>query len=148
MEEKKKRMPVYVGKNVYVFITDSTSGDMGAFVAQEVTIEPKQAVEGLDALGSDTIEEWAAGLKTYEGTIREPLEVGDDGETQLARMSALQEDLTEYGMQLKFNHGSGDISISFTGVIFPDVSVSAPKNKPAIVTTRFRAKTAAIDMPE
>ncbi len=75
-------MPVYVGKNVYVFITADTSGDMGAFVAQEVTIEPKQAVEGLDALGSDTIEEWAAGLKTYEGTIREPLKVGDDGETQ------------------------------------------------------------------
>jgi hypothetical protein len=146
MEEKKK-MPVYVGKNVYVFISESTSGDMGAFVAQEVTIEPKQAVEGLDALGSDTIEEWAAGLKTYEGTIREPLEVGDDGETQLARMSALQEDLTEYEMQLKFNNTSGDISISFTGVIFPDVSVSAPKNKPAIVTTRFKAKTAAIDEP-
>ncbi len=72
MEEKKK-MPVYVGKNVAVYITEDSSGDMGAFVAQEVTIEPKQAVEGLDALGSDTIEEWAAGLKTYEGTIKEPL---------------------------------------------------------------------------
>jgi hypothetical protein len=141
-------MPVYVGKNVYVFITEETSGDMGAFVAQEVTIEPKQAVEGLDALGSDTIEEWAAGLKTYEGTLREPLTVGDDGETQLARMSALQEDLTEYNMQLKFSNPSGDISISFTGVIFPDVSVSSPKNKPAIVTTRFKAKTAAIDESE
>jgi hypothetical protein len=119
---------------------------MGAFVAQEVTIEPKQSVEGLDALGSDTIEEWAAGLKTYEGTIREPLEVGDDGETQLSRMSALQEDLTEYDMQLKFNNPSGDISISFTGVIFPDVSISNPKNKPSIITTRFKAKTAAVDI--
>ncbi len=60
-------------------------------------------------------------------------------------MSALQEDLVEYEMQLKFSNPSGDISISFTGVIFPDVSVSSPKNKPAMVTTRFRAKTAAVD---
>jgi hypothetical protein len=147
MEEKKK-MTVYVGKNVAVYITESTSGDMGAFVAQEITLEPKQAVEGLDALGSDTIEEWAAGLKTYEGTIKEPLMDGEDGETQFTRMSALQEDLIEYEMQLKFSNPSGDISISFTGVIFADVSISSPKNKPAMLTTRFRAKTAAIDEPE
>ena len=138
-------MTVYVGKNVAVYITEDTSGDMGAFVAQEVTIEPKQAVEGLDALGSDTIEEWAPGLKTYEGTIKEPLMTGDDGESQFERMSALQEDLVEYEMQLKLLDPSGDISISFTGVIFADVSISSPKNKPAMVTTRFRAKTAAID---
>ena len=138
-------MPVYVGKNVYVFITDETSGDMGAFVAQEVSLEPRQDVQGIDALGSDTIQEWAAGLKTFGGQIREPLKVGDDGEAILERMAALSEDITEYDMQLKFSHSSGDISLTLTGAIFDQPTISSPKNGPVMVTTRYRAKTCEID---
>ncbi len=55
-------MSVYVGKNVQVSITKTLEGDMGAFIAQEVTLEPKQAIEAIDALNSDAVEAWAAGL--------------------------------------------------------------------------------------
>ena len=137
-------MTVYVGKNVSVVITKTTSGDMGAFVAQEVTFEPKQAVEGLDALGSDTIQEWAPLLKTFEGSLKEPLLVGDNGETQMDRLAAFQASLEEYTVELKFEHVSGDIAITLTGTVFSEPSISSPKNAPAFVTTRFKAKSASV----
>jgi predicted RecA/RadA family phage recombinase len=67
-------MSVYVGKNVSVTITKTQEGDMGAFIAQEVTFEPRIDVEAVDALGSDTVQYWASGLKSYQGTLREMLQ--------------------------------------------------------------------------
>jgi len=49
-------MSVYVGKNVQVLITYSQEGDQGSYLAQEVTFEPKQEYEGIDALNSDAIQ--------------------------------------------------------------------------------------------
>ena len=138
-------MSVYVGKQVAVKITKTTPGDKGSFIAQEVTLEPKQAVEGVDQLGADTVQAWAAGLKTYEGTIKEGFKVGVDGKTQLERSAPFQSTFEEYTMTLEWDGGSGSkITVTLTGAIFPEPSIASPKNAPAFVTTRFRAKSASI----
>jgi len=138
-------MSVYVGKNVAVKITKTTPGDKGSFIAQEVAFDPKQDIEGVDTLGADTVQEWAPGLKTYEGSIKEGFKVGSDGKTQLERSAPFQSTFEEYTMTLEWDDGAGSkITISLTGVIFPDMSIAAPKNKPQYITTRFRAKTATV----
>jgi len=141
-------MSVYVGKNVQVVITKTTEGDMGSFIAQEVTLEPKQAIEGIDALNSDEIQAWAAGLKTYEGTIKEAFKVGSDGKTMLDRTAPFQSTLEEYTMKLIWDDGQtgNKITITLTGVIFPEPSIASPKNAPAMITTRFRAKSASVSI--
>jgi len=141
-------MSVYVGKNVQVIITKTTEGDMGSFIAQEVTFEPKQAIEGVDALNSDEIQAWAPGLKTYEGTIREAFKVGSDGKTMLDRAAPFQSSLEEYTMKLIWDDGQtgNKITVTLTGVIFPEPSVASPKNAPAYITTRFRAKSASVSI--
>jgi len=138
-------MSVYVGKNVAVKITKTNPGDMGSFIAQEVTFEPKQAIEGIDTLGADTIQYWAPLLKTFEGTIKEGFKVGSDGKKQLDRSAPFQTTFEEYTMTLEYDGGSGSkITVTLTGVIFPEPSVASPKNAPAYITTRFRAKTASV----
>ena len=140
-------MSVYVGKNVQVVITKTSEGDMGSFIAQEVTLEPKQAIEGIDALNSDEVQAWAPGLKTYEGTIKEAFKVGSDGQTMLNRAAPFQDSLEEYTMKLVFDGGAGNkITITLTGVIFPEPSIASPKNEPAYITTRFRAKSASVSI--
>jgi len=141
-------MTVYVGKNVQVIITKTTEGDMGSFKAQEVTFEPKQAIEAIDALGSDEVQAWAPGLKTYEGTIREAFKVGSDGKTMLDRAAPFQDSLEEYTMKLVWDDGQTGhkITVTLTGVIFPEPSIASPKNAPAYITTRFRAKSASISI--
>jgi len=141
-------MSVYVGKNVQVIITKTTEGDMGSFIAQEVTFEPKQAIEAIDALNSDEIQAWAPGLKTYEGTIREAFKVGSDGKTMLDRAAPFQDSLEEYTMKLVWDDGQTGhkITVTLTGVIFPEPSIASPKNAPAYITTRFRAKSASISI--
>ena len=140
-------MSVYVGKNVQVIITKTTEGDMGSFIAQEVTLEPRQEIEGIDALSSDEVQAWAPGLKTYEGTIREAFKVGSDGQTRLNRAAPFQASLEEYTMKLIFDGGTGNkIPITLTGVILPEPSIASPKNEPAYITTRFRAKSASISI--
>ena len=141
-------MSVYVGKNVQVIITKTTEGDMGSFIAQEVTFEPKQAIEAIDALGSDEVQAWAPGLKTYEGTIREAFKVGSDGKTMLDRAAPFQDSLEEYMMKLIWDDGQTGhkITVTLTGVIFPEPSIASPKNAPAYITTRFRAKSASISI--
>jgi hypothetical protein len=112
-------MTVYAGKQVEVVITKTTEGDKGAFIAQEVTLEPRHAIEGIDALNSDEIEAWADGLITYE--------------------------FEEYTMKLIWDGGSGaKITITLTGTVFPEPSIASPKNAPSFITTRFRAKSASI----
>jgi len=138
-------MSVYVGKQVQVSITKTTEGDKGAFIAQEVTFEPKQNIEGVDDLGHDEVQAWAPGLKTYEGTIREAFKVGADGKIQLERCQPFQTTLEEYTMKLIWDGGSGSkITVTLTGVIFPEPSIASPKNAPAYITTRFRAKSASV----
>ena len=141
-------MTVYVGKNVQVIITKTTEGDMGSFIAQEVTFEPKQAIEAIDALGSDEVQAWAPGLKTYEGTIREAFKVGADGKKILDRTAPFQDSLKEYTMKLVWDDGQTGhkITVTLTGVIFPEPSIASPKNAPAYITTRFRAKSATVSI--
>ena len=45
--------------------------DKEPYVAQELTLEPKQRIEGIDGLGSDTIQIWAPLLKEIDGNIKE-----------------------------------------------------------------------------
>jgi len=138
-------MSVYVGKQVQVSITKTVEGDMGSFMAQEVTFEPKQSIEGVDTLNSNEVQAWAPGLKTYEGTIKEAFKVGADGKKQLERTPPFQSSLEEYTMKLIWDGGTGNkITVTLTGVIFPEPSVASPKNAPAFVTTRFKAKSASI----
>jgi hypothetical protein len=143
--EEKIEMSVYVGKQVAVKITKTTPGDKGSFIAQEVTFEPKQKIEGIDTLGYDTIQIWAPLLKEFGGTIKEGFKVGADGKIQLERSAPLQSTFEEYTMTLEYDGGTGSkITVSLTGVIFPEPSVASPKNAPAYITTRFRAKTASV----
>ena len=138
-------MSVYVGKQVSVSITKTVEGDKGSFLAQEVTLEPKQEIEGIDTLGYDVIQAWGPGLKTYEGSIKEAFKVGADGKTQLERTQPFQTTFEEYTMKLIWDGGTGSkITVTLTGVIFPEPSVASPKNKPAFITTKFRAKSATI----
>jgi len=138
-------MSVYVGKQVQVSITKTVEGDMGSFIAQEVSFEPKQDIDAIDALGSDTVQAWGAGLKTFQGTIKEAFKVGADGKKQLDRTPAFQTSPDEYTMKLIWDGGTNNkITVTLTGVIFPEPSVASPKNAPAFITTRFRAKTASV----
>jgi len=140
-------MSVYVGKNVNVTITKTQEGDMGAYIAQEVTFEPRIDVEAVDALGSDTVQYWAGGLKTYQGTLREMFKVGPDGKKQLERMPALQSGFEEYTVKLVWDGGTGSkITVELTGCIFPEVTVNARKNEPSTITARFRAKSATVSI--
>jgi len=143
--EERKEVPIYVGKNVAVKITKTNPGDKGMFIAQEVAFNPKQDVKGIDTLGADTVQEWAPGLKTYEGSIKEGFKVGSDGKTQLERSAPFQSTFEEYTMTLEYDGGSGSkITISLTGVIFPEPSIASPKNEPAYITTKFKTKTASV----
>jgi len=66
-----------------VFCTYRYNGQ--PYVAQEITIEPRQTVEGIDGLGSDTIQLWAPILKDVSGSIKELLKPGSAD--QLKRVS-------------------------------------------------------------
>jgi len=50
-------------------------------------------------------------------------------------------------MKLIFDGGAGNkITVTLTGVIFTETSISQPKNEPAYITTRFRAKSASVSI--
>jgi len=139
-------MSVYVGKNVSVVITFSVEGDQGSYLAQEVTFEPKQEYEGIDALNSDVIQAWARGLKTYEGTIKEAFKIGANGQVQVERNPALKEPIA-LKMKLIWDGGAGSkITVTLYSVVFPEISISSPKNAPSYITSRFRAISAAVTM--
>ena len=57
--------------------------DYTPYIAQELTVEPKQRIEGLDGLGSDTVQIWVPLLKEINGAIKEVFKPGD--QTQIAR---------------------------------------------------------------
>ena len=50
--------------------------DLEPYVAQELTLEPKQHIEGIDGLGSDTVQIWAPLLKEINGSIKETFKPG------------------------------------------------------------------------
>ena len=50
--------------------------DLEPYVAQELTLEPKRRIEGIDGLGSDTIQVWAPLLKEIDGSIKEVFKPG------------------------------------------------------------------------
>ena len=62
--------------NVDDYVTVEYRHDRTPFVAQEVTIEPRQRIEGLDGLGSDEIQQWAVLLKEISGSIKEVYQPG------------------------------------------------------------------------
>lgn len=132
---------VYMGKDVQMVVTDQITGDNGAYTLQEVTLTPKRETKGVDACGSDEIQFWGKGLKTFEGTLKEPLRYGAEGLAQLNRMAAFSD--TEYTVDLKWTDEDGGVlQIQLGGVIFDDPSISAPKNDVQTLTQKFKAKTA------
>jgi len=52
--------------------------DSEPYIAQELTLEPKQHIEGIDGLGSDTIQVWAPLLKEIDGSIKQVLKPGEE----------------------------------------------------------------------
>jgi len=50
--------------------------DLAPYVAQEITLEPRQVIEGIDGLGSDIIQIWAPLLKEISGSIKEVFKPG------------------------------------------------------------------------
>ena len=66
----------------------------------------------------------------------------------LDRAAPFQDSLEEYTMKLIWDDGQTGhkITVTLTGVIFPEPSIASPKNAPAYITTRFRAKSASISI--
>ena len=62
-------------------ITCTYRFDSAPYVAQEFTLEPKQRIEGLDGLGSDTVQAWAVLQKEIDGSIREAFKPGSIEQT-------------------------------------------------------------------
>ena len=135
---------IYVGKNVTVEIWNA--GETSQFTvtdAQEVRIEPAQDIEGVDALGSDEIQKWAPGLKTFEGTLRQLMVSKSD---QLDLLAPFQSTLTEYVLKLIYDTGTTGqkITIKLSGVIFPSGAMPSPKNEKVILEMPFRAKSVTV----
>ena len=62
-------------------ITCTYRFDSAPYIAQEIRIEPKQRIEGLDGLGSDTVQAWAVLQKEIDGSIREAFKPGSIEQT-------------------------------------------------------------------
>jgi hypothetical protein len=135
---------IYVGKEVSVEIYHVGCGGtaLGAYVAQEVRLEPAQDIEGVDGLGSEYVQIWAEGLKTYEGTLTDLMV---DKETQLDLLAPFTTTLQEFCMKLVFDDENGNtITIQLNNVIFPRGPITSPKNAKVILEMPFRAKTATV----
>jgi hypothetical protein len=135
---------IYVGKDVDVEIWDETETTQYAVTeAQEVRVEPAQEIEGVDALGSDEIQKWAPGLRTYEGSLSQLMVSKTD---QLDLLAPFQSSLTEYVLKLIHDTGTAGqkITIKLTGVIFPSGAITSPKNEKVILEMPFRAKSATV----
>ena len=62
-------------------ITCTYRFDSAPYIAQEIRIEPKQRIEGLDGLGSDTVQAWAVLQKEINGSLREAFKPGSVEQT-------------------------------------------------------------------
>ncbi|RLG56736.1 MAG: hypothetical protein DRN88_03825 [Candidatus Hydrothermarchaeota archaeon] len=65
--------------------------DKEPYVAQELTLEPKQRIEGIDGLGSDTIQVWAPLLKEIDGSIKEVFK-GEQLPERMAYIAAFRDE--------------------------------------------------------
>jgi hypothetical protein len=45
--------------------------DLTPEIAQEISLEPRQSIEGIDGLGSNKVQEWAILLKEFSGNLKE-----------------------------------------------------------------------------
>jgi len=45
--------------------------DLSPEIAQEISTEPRQTIEGIDGLGSNKIQEWAVLLREFSGSLKE-----------------------------------------------------------------------------
>jgi len=127
------------GKTVYI----TYRYDLDPFLAQELTLEPKQAVEGIEALGADAVQQWAFLLKEFSGSIKEALKPGEDW--QLKRIEALATAHTEpYGIILTWNLGGSAVRVGLDKATFPEGSIASPKNNPVFIVTPFEAMTAKL----
>ena len=135
---------IYVGKNVDVEIWNAAeTQEYVVTQAQEVRFEPSQEIEGVDALGSDEIQKWAPGLKTYEGTLRQLMVSKTQ---QLDLLAPFQTSLTEYVLKIIYDTGTAGqkITIKLTGVIFPSGAIPSPKNEKVVLEMPFRAKSVTV----
>ena len=124
------------GKTVYI----SYRYDLSPYVAQELSIELKKAVDGVDALGSDTVQVWAALLEEFSGRIKEVLK---NSLEQLNRIEALRTTTVEpFGLVVVWSQGGSTVKLGLNFVRFPEGSVPSPKNAPVFIVTPFRAMTA------
>jgi hypothetical protein len=135
---------IYVGKDVAVEIYHAGCAGtaLGAYVAQEVRVTPAQDIEGVDGLGSDQVQIWAPGLKTFEGTLTDLMV---DIPSQLDLLAPFTTDLQEFCMKLIWDDGNGNvITMQLTGVIFPSGPITSPKNAKVILEMPFKAKSATV----
>jgi len=115
--------------------------DLNPYVAQEITIEPKQRIEGLDGLGSDTVQLWAPLLKEIDGSIKEVYKPGD--EHQLSRVETFADSPSEvyWGIIVSWSQSSSTVKIGLNNAVFPEGSLPAPKNEPVYIVTPFKAQS-------
>ena len=124
------------GKTVYI----SYRYDLSPYSAQELTIEPKQAIEGIDALGSNTVQLWATLLEEFSGSIKEVLK---NSLEQLNRIEALRTTTVEpFGIIVTWNQGGSIVKVGLDKLRFPEGSIPSPKSSPVFIVTPFRAMTA------
>ena len=115
--------------------------DLSPYIAQEITIEPKQHIEGIDGLGSDTIQVWAPLLREIDGSIKEVYRPGSTD--QLSRIEAFANNPSEvcWGIIVSWNRGGSTVKLGLNGVVFPEGSLPAPKNEPVYIVTPFKAQS-------
>jgi len=71
------------GKTVFVTYRFNST----PYIAQDLSIEPKQSIEGLDGLGSDVVQVWATLLREIAGSIKETFKPAE--REQMARFRLL-----------------------------------------------------------
>ncbi len=114
--------------------------DMQPYVAQELTLEPKQTVEGIDGLGSDTVQLWAPMLKEVSGSIKEVFKPGSQNQLSQLEMFAGSPEVF-WGIIVEFDDGGNAVKIGLDKVVFPEGSLPSPKGSPVFIVTPFRAMT-------
>jgi hypothetical protein len=132
---------IYRGKDVAVTLTKTTSGDKGAYYAQSISFSAKQDIEAIDTLGYDYTQAWSKGLKTFEGDLVEAFETGITN-TQINRASPFLTNNDEYVMTLAWNNGTNSRSLTVSGVVFHDISIPSVKNKPVVLTSKWKGTVA------
>ena len=114
--------------------------DLSPYIAQEITVEPKQRIEGIDGLGSDTVQVWAQLLREINGNIKEVYKPGD--EHQLSRVEAFADSPSEayWGIIVSWSQSGSTVKIGLNNVVFPEGSIPSPKNSPVFIVTPFKAR--------